>query len=484
MLVGAGQLTQKVAPEEALEPVDMMAEAARRAAEDAGAPGLLAAVESVRVVSLLSWRYADPGALVAARIGASPTETALSPMGGNSPQTLVNRTCRDIAAGNVDVVLVAGAEAWRSRMAYRKRDEKPDWTPEEPDRAPAAVLGDEVPMSNAAELAKGAVMPVQHYPMFETALRAHLGRGVEEHLVAISELWARFSDVAAQNPYAWIRDAKTAEQIRTATPENRMIGFPYTKSMNSNNDVDQSAALLLCSVEAAERLGVPRDRWGVPLAGTDAHDTYYVSNRGDLHSSPAIRIAGRRALELAGVGIDDLAHVDLYSCFPVAVEVAARELGLPLDRQLTVTGGLTFAGGPWNNYVSHGIATMAGILRDDPGSIGLCSANGGYLTKHAMGLYSTEPPAQGFRWEDVQDEVDREPTRELAEDHEGAVTVESYVVMHERDGSMSNAVVACLTPDGRRTWANATEQDVMKAMTTDDLVGHAAEVSEGVLRIT
>lgn len=484
MLVGTGQLTQKVAPEEALEPVDMIAEAARRAADDAGAPGLLQAIDSVRIVSLLSWRYADPGALVASRIGAQPKETALSPMGGNSPQTLVNRTCRDIASGALDVALVAGAEAWRSRMAYRKRDEKPDWTPEGSGGDPATVLGEEVPMSNGAEVSKGAVMPVQHYPMFETAFRASLGRSVDDHVQAIAELWARFSDVAAENPYAWIRDAKTAEQIRTATPENRMVGFPYTKSMNSNNDVDQSAALLLCSVEAAERLGVPRDRWVFPLAGTDAHDTYYVSNRGDLHSSPAIRIAGRRAFELAGVGVDDLAHIDLYSCFPVAVEVAARELGLSIDRQLTVTGGLTFAGGPWNNYVSHGIATMAGILRDDPGSVGLCSANGGYLTKHAMGLYATTPPADGFKWEDVQTEVDQAPTRELAEDHEGAVTVESYVVMHDRDGSMSTGVVACLTPDGRRAWANTADQDLMKAMTTDDLVGRSASIAGGMLEVS
>jgi len=404
-------------------------------------------------------------------------------MGGNSPQTLVNRTCLDIAAGKLDVALVTGAEAWRSRMAYRKRDEAPPWTPAEQTGQPAPVLGDEVPMSNAAEAARGAVMPVQHYPMFETALRAHLGRGVEEHLVAISELWSRFNDVAVQNPYAWIREPRSAEQIRTPSPDNRMIGFPYTKSLNSNNDVDQSAALILCSGEAAERLGVPRDRWVFPLAGTDAHDTYYVSNRRDLHSSPAINVAGRRVLELAGTGVDDLAHVDLYSCFTVAVEVAAREIGLSLDRQLTVTGGLTWAGGPWNNYVSHGIATMAGVLREDPGSIGLCSANGGFLTKHAMGLYSTEPPKDGFRWEDVQAEVDQVPTTELAEEHSGPVTLESYVVMHERDGSMGNAVAACRTPDGRRTWAATTDQDVMKAMTTDDLVGRAATVADGVVRV-
>jgi acetyl-CoA C-acetyltransferase len=210
----------------------------------------------------------------------------------------------------------------------------------------------------------------------------------------------------------------------------------------------------------------------------------FVSNRQDLHSSPAIRVAGRTALELAGIGVDDVRHVDLYSCFPSAVQIGAAELGLSLDRQLTVTGGLSFAGGPWNDYVTHSIATMANVLRDDPGSIGLCSANGGYTTKHAMGLYSTTPPAEGFKWADVQAEVDAvTDDKELAEDSDGPVTIESYTVMHERDGSMGSALVAVLTPDGRRGWATSTDADVMKAMESDDLVGTAADVREGVLRL-
>jgi acetyl-CoA C-acetyltransferase len=484
VLVGAGQLLQRVAPEDALEPVDMIAEAARRAAEDAGAPGLLQAVDSIRVVALLSWRYVNHAALIAERIGASPRETAYTSMGGNTPQSLVNKTAKSILAGELDVALIGGAEAWRTRMAQRKQDIKPDWTVEPEDATPPVILGSELAMTHPYEASKGLMMPVQVYPIFENALRAAAGRSWDEHLTVISELWSRFSEVAATNPYAWIQDAKSAEEIRTPSPSNRMIGFPYTKMMNSNNDVDQAAALLMCSVEAAQRLGVPQDRWVFPLSGTDAHDTMFVSNRQDLHSSPAIRVAGRTAFELAGIGVDDVKHVDLYSCFPSAVQIGATELGLSLDRQLTVTGGLSFAGGPWNDYVTHSIATMANVLREDPGSIGLCSANGGYTTKHAMGLYSTTPPASGFTWADVQAEVDAiTADKELAEDSDGPVTIESYTVMHERDGSMGNGLAAVLTPDGRRGWATTTDADVMKAMVSDDLVGTAADVREGVLHL-
>ena len=256
-----------------------------------------------------------------------------------------------------------------------------------------------------------------------------------------------------------------------------MVGFPYTKRMNSNNMVEQGAGLILCSVAAAEAAGVPRDRWVFPLAGTDAHDTDVVSTRGDLHTSPAIRCAGRAVLELAGIGADDLAHIDLYSCFPSAVQIAAAELGLGLDRDLTVTGGLSFAGGPWNNYVMHGIATMAGIVRDDPGSIGLCTANGGFITKHAFGLYSTEPPADGFQWRDVQDEVDAFPTRAVVAEHDGPVTVESYTVMHGRDGGPETGIATGLTDDGARVWATTTEADLMAGMVAEEWVGRRVTVT-------
>ena len=482
VLVGVGQVNQRTdRGDAAQEPVDLIVDAARAAAADSGAPAALAALDSVRIVSMLSWRYLDPGALVAERLGAAPKQTIYAAAGGNSPQSLLNRTALDIAAGHADVVLIGGAEAWRTRMALRAGGDKPAWTVQDESVAPAEAFGGELNMMDPRELARGIALPVQVYPMFEQALRAAAGRSIDEHIVRISELWARFSEVAAANPHAWLQRPYGAEEIRTPTADNRMIGFPYTKLMNSNNAVEQGAALLLCSVEAAERLGVPRERWVFPQAGTDAHDSYAVSERGDLRSSPAMRVCGREVLALAGTGIDDIAHVDLYSCFPSAVEVAAAELGLADDdpaRPLTVTGGLSFAGGPWNNYVTHSIATMAQVLRADPGSLGLCTANGGFLTKHAMGVYSTEPPINGFRWSDVQDAVDAETTpRDAVGEHEGPVTIESWTVMHDRAGTPETGFAALLLPDGRRAWGTTKESDALKAMVVDDMVGRAAHLA-------
>jgi acetyl-CoA C-acetyltransferase len=245
--------------------------------------------------------------------------------------------------------------------------------------------------------------------------------------------------------------------------------------MNSNNNVDQAAALIMCSTAVATRLGIAEEKWIYPWAGTDAHDHLLVSNRDNLYSSPAIRIAGNRCLELAGVTATDLDHVDLYSCFPVAVQVSAAELGLDEQRPLTVTGGLTFAGGPLNNYVMHSIATMVETLRANDHAKGLVTANGGYLTKHAFGVYSATPPAQPYRHEDLQDEADRSPRREAVADYAGPIATEAYTVMYGADGP-ETGYVAGLIPTGERVWASTTNPELLSAMTEEEFCGRPARV--------
>ena len=479
VIIGVGQHNQRVdRGEPALEPVDLMVVAAQMALADAGATAPIepGEIDSVRTVGLLSWRYVNPGRLVADRLGVGhDVDSGTSAMGGNSPQMLLNETALDIAAGRVSCVLLSGAEAWRTRMAARAEGTKPDWTVEPEGTEPAREIGTAVEMNHEAESSLGIFLPIQVYPMFEQARRHHLGRTMAEHLPRLGDLWSRFSQVAAKNPNAWIQESMTAEEIVTPSESNRMIGYPYTKVMNSNNAVEQSAAVLVCSVEVAERLGVPRERWVFPLAGGDGHDHPYLSNRDNLYTSPAVGVIGRATLAAAGVTIDDIDHVDLYSCFPVAVEVGADELGLDLDRQLTVTGGLSFAGGPWNNYVMHSIATMVDVLRADPGTHGLVWANGGYLTKHAFGVYGTEPPATGFAHVQPQDEIDALPSREIAADHVGRATIESWVVMHDRQSRPEAAFVALLTDDGGRAWGTTTDPATLAEMVAEDMIDRTVE---------
>jgi acetyl-CoA C-acetyltransferase len=478
VLIGYGQVNHRddIDPQKrSVEPVDLMAAAAREAA----GPRVIEAVDSIRVVNILSAHYRDPGLLLGERIGATDFTTLYSPIGGNVPQSLVNRACLDIRRGSAGVVLLAGAETWRTRRGLRAKGSKLVWTVQDESVPMAEVSGENVPMAGDAETRIGLDRPAYVYPLFEQALRIANGESIDDHLARVGELWARFNAVAVGNPHAWIRKPVTAEEIRRPGPQNRMISWPYTKLMNSNNMVDQGAALVLTSVEQATRLRVPAERWVFPHAGTDAHDTFAVAERDELHRSPAIRIAGARALELAGLGIDDADYVDLYSCFPSAVQVAAGELGLPADdpaRPLTVTGGLTFAGGPWNNYVMHSIATMAELLVANPGRHGLITANGGYLTKHSFGVYGTEPPAE-FRWEDVQPAVDSEPTRKGLAEWEGVGTIEAWTTPFDREGQPEKAFLAVRTPDGARALAVLTDSAAVQASVRDDLGGAQVAVA-------
>ena len=363
---------------------------------------MAASADTVAVVQMVSWPYPDPGALLARRLGAGEVRrTVTTTTGGNSPQMLMNVLAADVRAGRSDIVLLGGAECVHTRWRARREPKQwLEWTHDDSPPCPE-VFGDDRPGSSPYEVAHRADAPTNIYPLFETALRARgwsRGRGAPAF---VSELWATFAAVAAVNPHAWSRVAWSAEEIRTVAPENRMVTFPYPKRMCANIDVDQAAAVLLCSHSAAVAHGVPSDQMVFPLTGADAHDHYFFTEREHLAAAPAIGIAGRAALGAAGYGIDDVARFDLYSCFPAAVELAMDALGLvgPAGgdtRPLTVTGGLGFAGGPANDYPTHAIARMVEACREEPGSVGLVHALGWYATKHAVGLYSSEPLEDGF----------------------------------------------------------------------------------------
>ncbi|MEX1217076.1 MAG: acetyl-CoA acetyltransferase [Acidimicrobiales bacterium] len=498
IIVGSGQIMIRDASTEPLEPAELMAEALRRAEFDSGGRGLLAGADQVLTVSELSWRYRNPALAVANLVGASPRRLATSVVGGNLAGVMVARAAAEIQRGSADVILLTGGEATRTRSRLRKADVEPAWSTQSEDVPPPQTIGDLRPLVNEIETERGVRLPVHVYPLFEVALRARLGLNIEDHINRIGALWAAFSEVAATNPNAWIRTPLSSSEITSASPDNRMIAWPYTKRLCSNNQVDQGAAVILTSVAAAERAGVPRDRWVFLHAGAEAIDHWNVSNRVDLCSSPALRVAGRNAYALAGVTSGDIDHVDLYSCFPAAVQIGAIELGLMpshdvggegwggvgATRPLTVTGGMTFAGGPFNNYTTHGLASMAERLRSDPGSVGLCTANGGYTTEHAVLLASSEPPKAGeFRYANPQAEVDTMPRVECDDAWTGPVAIESATVIF--DSAPSHALIATRTPEGTRSWGSSVDPDFMDAAMTTELVGTSAYRHEsGIITIS
>jgi acetyl-CoA C-acetyltransferase len=334
------------------------------------------------------------------------------------------------------------------------------------------------------ELTRNAVTPATAYALIEHARMARLGRTPVQHRDALGRLYAGLASVAAANVNAWDRTPYTAGQIIDPAEDNRIISWPYTKRMCSQWNVDQAAALIVCSVETAERFGVPRDRWVFPWSSASSNHAVPVIQRDAIDASPGADLAAQAALSSAGVGIDDVAHLDLYSCFPAAVQALSDALGVIDDRALTVTGGMSFAGGPLNSYALQAMAELANRLRADPGSIGVSSSVSTYLHKHGFGLWSTRPPEAMFQQDDVSAAAAQQAIRPVAADHVGPATVATWTVDHQA-GEPFRAVVVCdvelsvdkgAGADGARTLASTGDRAICEAMAAGDWIGTTVDV--------
>jgi acetyl-CoA C-acetyltransferase len=482
VIVGIGEVTQRPETEGPREPLALMAEAARLAARDAGSEDLVQSIDSLRVINVLSWPSKAPAQDLARALAVAPREQIYTAVGGNTPQWQVNEVAEAIATGDIKLALIAGAEAMYSARRARARGVDLGWSHR---GNPGADAGDTRYGTNDAEAKHGASIPTSVYPLFENALRAHYGRTIEDHQRIIGEMMSRFSVVAAANEHAWFRNARTGAEIATAGPDNRYIGFPYPKYMNAIMDVDQGAALLLTSAGEARRLGIPDDRCVYIWGCGEATDHWFITERVNLYSSPAMRANTRSAMEMAGVGVDEITHFDLYSCFPSAVQFARDALGLAHDdpRPLTVAGGLPYFGGPGNNYVTHSIAAMVRTLREDRRGIGMVTANGWYATKHATGIYATSPPRRAWVRADpdvAQAGIDAQPRPSLQERPSGSATVETYTVIFDRDGAPSDGIVIGRMPDSARFIANTPDdRRLLESMTKQEMVGAPGVVEQG-----
>jgi acetyl-CoA C-acetyltransferase len=440
------------------EPLAMWEEVARAAAGPH-----LSCLDAIDVVYCHTWQYDDPPRRLAERLAVEPGRLHYSGIGGTTPQQLVQDNAERIRRGELDLVLVVGGEALATQRRWKKAGERYPYS-FKPDEKPAFPW--EAPF-HPAEMAHEVFQAWLTFAIFESARRAHLGVGLDDYRRQLGAQWAPFTRVAAANPEAWFPIERTAEEIITAGPDNRMVGYPYTKYMVSIMDVDMSAALLLASHETADALGVPADE-RVYLRGTAyAVDPVYVAEHPDLWRSPAMETGSAAALGAAGVGIDDVAHLDLYSCFGSSVNFARDALGLLPDdpRGLTVTGGLPYHGGAGSDYVTHSIATMARTLRAEPGSVGLVSGVGMHMTKHAFGVYSTEPGPVG-----PPPPVAEPVAARIVDTFDGEATVAAYSVVHGRDGGPEWGVVVCDVPGGR-CYGRIDDPDRLAAAEVDELIG-------------
>ena len=484
ILVGTAQFVERnIDPAEATEPLLMLEKMARGSAEDSGAgDALLGKLDTVAVLNVAGWEARNPAQVVADKIGAPATKFYTSEMGGQIGVTAVNVLAERIVKGESQAALLAGCNNMRTLMKAGPAGVELNWTTG--GTSDPEMIGTPKNGSSELEGKYGMIMPPDVYPIFENALRASLGLSLEEHNQRIGKLFQKFSAVAEGNPHAWFPVERSVEELITPQPTNRMIAYPYTKFLNAILNTDQAAGMILTTVAMAQQLGIPEDRWVYWLGGAESEEeAWYPTERPDFSNAPAMGDTSRSALANAAVGVDEIDHIDFYSCFPVAVEQAAKQLDLDVEdpRGFTVTGGLPYAGGPASAYTLHSLASMADKLRDTGGGKGLVTGNGWYLTKHSASVWSTEAGQSELRRGLIEDLPSRDldtKARPSTDDVSGPATISAYTVQYDRDGAPQRGILVGDTAAGERFIANAFDPSVLQGLVTSEGVGVPGTLSK------
>ena len=494
ILIGTGLTVEKEKDLEKISsPLALLSAAAQNALADAGADkaaidtmaGIRFVTDSPEGRDLPFGKYKNIALSVANHLGIAPNQAMMAATGGNSPQMMINTLAERIAQGEVGTALLVGGEGLGSIMRSVGQGVDFSQTPGWNDDANniREDIGEEKPGCLPVEYRHGLYFPVNYYPVFENALRHHLGRDIPSHMQKLGAMMQPFTEVAAQNPYSWFPVARSAEEIATVDDANRLVGYPYPKYMNSVIQINQAAAVVMTSVGKAREMGIDESKWVYLHGCAEGNDIWYPIERPELHRSHAMKGMAELALDMAGWSVADVDYFDLYSCFPVAVEVACREMNIAEDdpRPFTVTGGLPYFGGAGNAYTLMSVALMAQKLRANPGSKGFCNGNGWFLTKHSLGLYSTTPFEGDWQREApsvLQGKIDAMDKMVVDETPNGRGTIESYTVSHVAGKPPVGILIGRMDETGKRFCAHMNDEgDAVQKLMQQDAMGMKGSLS-------
>jgi len=459
VIIGIGEYTERPpSPEESLEPRDMMAKALHLANKDCGA-NALTQIDKLNVIMPMSWKYSDLAAELCKTLDISPKQAELGPSGGQLPLHYLHDAARDIAKGRIDMAAIVGGEAQYSLVSAQRAGQMPPWSPF---AAGGPNWADAPGAIHPLSMSMGLYLPLNIYPLFEAATAAHWDQTPAQADKETAEILSQSSAIAASNPCSWGPVGMSGEDIVTLSPKNRIVSWPYTKSMVASMNVNQSAAIIITSLSKARGMGVAADKCVFITEGAGANEPADFLARENYHQSPA----QEAVLNELKTDQSHIEAAELYSCFPVVPKMARRILGRSTAQPSTVTGGMSFFGAPLNNYMTHAACAMVRMIRaGEPG--GLLYGQGEFVTKH-YGLRLSKTPQNIetlFIHDDTQAIADasRGSVPEILADAEGAATVESFAMPSNRDGSPSHAVIMARMESGGRTLAriDGTDADAM-----------------------
>lgn len=469
VIIGVGQYSERVGEPgyAALSYMDLAGRALGLAIADSGASGDVAqAIDTLAAIRAFEMSRPDrkppfgaasnvPRA-IASRVGANPARAILTTTGGQTNQQLVGEFATAIAGGESQCAVIVGSEAISTVLALSAKGEIPDWSEQVEGDFEDQGFGVEELMEPVL-FAHGASGAIPLYALAENARRAKLGLGLEDYRREIGKLFAPFTKVAAANPHSAAPVERSAEELATVTDRNRIVAEPYPRMTVARDQVNQAAAIIVASAGLARALGVPEDKW-VHIHAVTAATELKLSQRPDLSANPASLASVDAALGRTGKGMAEMRYLDFYSCFAIPVFNQCDHFGLRLDdpRSLTLTGGLPFFGGAGNNYSAHAIAEAVERVRGDRGSFALVGANGGWMSKYATGIYSTEPAdwSANDRFSKLPKASDAVP---IARGPVDAATIETYTINHSPKGP--EAIIIGRSDTGERVIANADLTD-------------------------
>ena len=462
VIIGVGEYIERPArPDDSLEPRDMMAKALRIADEDCGGAAL-SQLDKLNVIMPMSWKYSDLPGTLGETLDITPKQAKLGPSGGQLPLHYIHEAAKDIAEGRSEIAAIVGGEAQYSLVSAQRAGQMPPWTPFASDgpnwaEAPGAIH----PLS----MAMGLYLPLNIYPLFEAATAAHWGQTPEQADSETGQILSRSSHIAASNPKSWGPVGLSDTDILTPTPKNRIVAWPYTKSMVASMNVNQSAAVIITSLAKAREMGIAEEQCVFITQGAGANEPADFLARANYYESPA-QEAVLNALKTADSATET---AELYSCFPVVPKMARRILGRNIETPSTVTGGMSFFGAPLNNYMTHAACAMVRKIRSGETG-GLLYGQGEFVTKHyGLRLSKTaQDPDLLFAHEDTQSVADktRGPVPEIVENADGAAVIETFAIPSNRDGSPSHGVIMARMESGERTLArvDGTETAILSQL--------------------
>ncbi len=479
IIVGISQLKQDKDFPEPVDPVGLIEKASRSALSDAGPEKLLSLIDTLYMVGIDGYTYKNAPARLCELLNIKPGRSTFPFVGGNYPQKFLNAGAKKIARGESDVILFTGGEAEYAVRRANKGLISLNWPPEE---KPDKYDGGRVLSTSEFENYYNLMLPVGLYTFFETVLKETSGRSWDEHIKHIGTILEHYSKVSSENANAWTQGAYTREEIITPASDNRYICYPYTLRMMANRLVDMAAAIVMTSTETAEKLGIDKEKWIYPMGGADIENIFYVTQRPELITSPAIHHGSRLSLEQAGLSLDDIDIFDIYSCFPSMIQIFQNEIGLKPDdpRGLTITGGLPYFGAPLSNYSMHAVVTAAERIRERPSVKAFVAALGGINSKPSFGIYGSEPAEYIWGERDdsgLQKEILSKTLPEPVKQASGSFRIDAYAVHYGRDGIPELGTVTGMLECGTRTLAHIDiGPDELEEIKDKNIIGRSVEI--------